>query len=143
MKNTIRTSLRNNRTNLGSTKRLNYSTIISNKLLHELDKLTHVAIYMSYHDEVQTLEVINELFRMGIVLYLPKVIGDGEMKFYKLNSLDELVESEIGILEPTGTSEEYIGIFDAIVVPLVGFDTECNRIGQGKGYYDRYLKKID
>ncbi|MEG0314305.1 MAG: 5-formyltetrahydrofolate cyclo-ligase [Erysipelotrichaceae bacterium] len=142
MKTTIRTSLRNNRNKLGSTKRLNYSTIISNKLLHELDKLTHVAIYMSYHNEVQTIKVIKELLKNGVNLYLPKIISDEEMKFYRINNIKDLKENELGILEPINNTEAYIGNLDAIVVPLVGFDKDCNRLGQGKGYYDRYLKMI-
>lgn len=65
------------------------------------------------------------------------------MKAIKLNSIDELKKNSMGILEPIDDSN-YIEKenIDLIVVPGVVFDKECNRIGYGGGYYDRYLKDI-
>ena len=53
---------------------------------------------------------------------------------------DPLYVSKFGILEPKNTNKEIIP--DLIMVPLVAFDNKLNRIGYGKGYYDRSLKKI-
>ena len=48
--------------------------------------------------------------------------------------------SKFGILEPNKKNKEIVP--DLIIVPLVAFDSQLNRIGYGKGYYDRGLQKI-
>ena len=53
---------------------------------------------------------------------------------------EPLYVNKFGILEPKDTKKEIIP--DLIMVPLVAFDARLNRIGYGKGYYDRSLQKI-
>ena len=53
---------------------------------------------------------------------------------------EPLYVSKFGILEPKNSNREIIP--DLIMVPIVAFDHRLNRIGYGKGYYDRSLKKI-
>ena len=53
---------------------------------------------------------------------------------------ESLYVNKFGILEPKDTKKEIIP--DLIMVPLVAFDERLNRIGYGKGYYDRSLQKI-
>ena len=53
---------------------------------------------------------------------------------------EPLYVNKFGILEPKNSSKDIIP--DLIMVPLVAFDNRLNRIGYGKGYYDRILKKI-
>ena len=53
---------------------------------------------------------------------------------------DPLYVSKFGILEPKDTKGEILP--DLIMVPLVAFDNQLNRIGYGKGYYDRSLLRI-
>lgn len=67
-----------------------------------------------------------------------------EMRFYRIESLSELEEGYKGILEPNGESEEYIYQPESaestlMLMPGVVFDVLRNRIGYGKGFYDRYL----
>ena len=60
---------------------------------------------------------------------------------FKLWSFKEpLYVNNFGILEPNNSKKEIIP--DLILVPLVAFDNQLNRIGYGKGYYDRSLEKI-
>ena len=53
---------------------------------------------------------------------------------------EPLYVNKFGILEPKNSKKKIIP--DLIMVPLVAFDNRLNRIGYGKGYYDRSLKKI-
>lgn len=48
-----------------------------------------------------------------------------------------------GIAEPTGEDITDLSIIDIVIVPGVGFDPKGNRLGRGKGFYDKLLKKID
>ena len=73
---------------------------------------------------------------------LPRVMGN-DMMFYKIDSVKEHLEkSKFGIEEPKANSENYIDVksIDLVIVPGVCFDTEKNRVGFGKGFYDRFLR---
>ena len=61
------------------------------------------------------------------------------MDFFKWSFNDPLVINKYGIPEPIPNKKIYP---DILLVPLVAFDNELNRIGYGGGFYDRYIKKI-
>ena len=113
------------------------STIIVNKLINlEIYKKTRViALYKSLKDEVDTSYLISKSIKEKIVL-LPKVI-DNKMEFIIVNRSTKYKKSNIGVLEPIG--DIYTGNIDLIIVPGVSFDNKLNRLGFGKGYYDKYL----
>ncbi|MBP5281131.1 MAG: 5-formyltetrahydrofolate cyclo-ligase [Lachnospiraceae bacterium] len=104
--------------------------------------------FVSYGSEIETREILKEALAKGKKLYLPKVTGHDEMKFYRVTSLEELKEGYKGILEPDGTSEEYVYDEESakktlLLMPGVGFDAYGNRLGYGKGFYDRFLEGKD
>ena len=105
----------------------------------------HLLIFVSYGSEIDTSEIITEALRKGKKVYVPRVEGD-VMHFYRIGSLEELVEGYKGIREPDGTSERYEeerrverGERVLMIMPGVAFDLRRNRIGYGKGFYDKYL----
>ena len=61
------------------------------------------------------------------------------MNFYKWKKKDILTINKYGIPEPVKSK---IIIPDIILVPLLAYDKKKNRLGYGKGYYDRYLRKF-
>jgi len=71
-----------------------------------------------------------------------------DLLFYSLRSWQELEGSKYDILAPSETVRQREGAlvnagqFDVVLVPGVGFDLRGNRIGQGKGYYDRFLTGV-
>ena len=104
-----------------------------------------IAIYKSIKSEVDTTELIKYSIDNGKIIILPKV-EENELKFYKIKFLEEELEkSKFGIDEPLGEKENLIDndIIDLIIVPGICFDLEKNRLGFGKGYYDRFLKQKD
>ena len=108
-----------------------------------------VLCYASYKSEVMTEEIIDDLLQMGKQVYLPKVSGD-DMDFYLIKDPAELSEGYKGILEPSRnhtdifTKDMWIQNMERTVMLMPGaaFSETGARIGYGKGYYDRYLKRI-
>lgn len=100
-------------------------------------------IYVSYGTEADTKRIINYLLEIkckkNIHVAVPKVIGD-EMEFFEIDSLDELKEGCMGILEPDNNRKA-----DAknavMVLPGLAFDMEHGRLGYGGGFYDKYLDR--
>ena len=72
---------------------------------------------------------------------LPQVIGQ-IIKFYIYHPGDRLIESTFHIIEPIGEDQCYIENkdIDLFIVPGLAFDKNGNRLGYGKGYYDKTLK---
>lgn len=66
------------------------------------------------------------------------------MNFYEVESLSSLQSGAYGILEPFCDPERLVEpcSFDVMLIPLVGFDRNGNRLGMGGGFYDRFLKKL-
>ena len=67
------------------------------------------------------------------------------MNFYKLDENEKLLKSKFGVEEPLGLKEKLYtkNKIDLMIVPGVGFDKDNNRIGFGKGYYDKYLENTN
>jgi 5-formyltetrahydrofolate cyclo-ligase len=114
---------------------------MSEKVMHKLENLPvfrkaqNVLLYASLPDEVRTLEFI-EKWRSRKQIVLPTVRGDDIIPV-ALNPDTPFVIGDFNILEPDSTP--YTGDFDLFVVPGMAFDLEGNRLGRGKGYYDRFL----
>lgn len=94
-----------------------------------------VMLYASLPDEVNTHSFI-EKWRSRKRIILPTVAGDDIIPV-ELRNDTAFATGDFNIMEPQ--SEPYSGSFDLIVVPGVAFDGNGNRIGRGKGYYDRFL----
>ncbi len=79
-----------------------------------------------------------DLRARGVALALPRVTGRAEaMTFHAWASGDALEQAEYGFLQPLPSAP--LVEPDGFIVPLLGFDAACNRIGQGAGHYDRYF----
>lgn len=101
---------------------------------------TTVLLYHSLKEEVDTHEFIRKWSREKRIL-LPVVVGDDlELRLY--TGPEDLKPGAYGIEEPTGELFTDYADIDFIVVPGVAFDRNGNRLGRGKGYYDRLLPRI-
>ena len=94
-----------------------------------------VMLYSALPDEVQT-QAFLEKWHFKKTIILPTVVGDDIIPVEYAKDTDFAV-GDFNILEPQ--NEPYSGDFDLIIVPGVAFDRNGNRIGRGKGYYDRFL----
>ncbi|MCZ7407683.1 5-formyltetrahydrofolate cyclo-ligase [Parvimonas micra] len=102
-----------------------------------------IALTIPFGTEINTYPIIEKLLKDGKTACSPICEKESrKMTFYKINSLDELIEGYYGIKTPPKIEENIIkkDEIDLILVPGVGFDKNNYRIGFGGGYYDRYLK---
>ena len=88
-------------------------------------------------NEIDTTEIIRYCKENGKRLAAPRVSGD-TMEFYYFTDETDMEQGAYDIWEPTGT-EAVEDEESLVIMPGVAFDLSCNRIGYGKGYYDRYL----
>ena len=102
-------------------------------------KAKHILAYADYNHEVMTRYIIEEAWKAGKEVAVPKVVGK-DMVFYRLTDFSQLEPGYFGIPEPV--RGEIVKWEDALMVmPGVAFDPENNRVGYGGGFYDRFLEK--
>lgn len=108
-----------------------------------------ILAYVSYRSEVDTTELIAQALTDGKQVFAPKVAGD-EMEFWQIESLTDLQSGYQGIPEPVENVSypaycaAHRSMGEAVTalmwMPGAVFDKECNRIGYGKGFYDKYIE---
>ena len=101
---------------------------------------TRIALYFPLGQELDTLPLLEILWRRGCTCLLP-VFGkeDRVMRFARWDKNTKLTPSTFNI--PMPEDPEFL-VPDIIVVPIVAFDQKGNRLGFGKGYYDATLQKL-
>ena len=117
--------------------------VIKRLLAHPRIKQAQVIMmYYSLDDEVNTHEVINELVSLGKSVLLPAVVDDTRMELREYHGRQDLESGFFNLLEPVGKVFTQYENIDVAVVPGMAFDSRHNRLGRGKGYYDRFLSQI-
>lgn len=109
---------------------------IADKFLEMYGDKDRFLLYLNFRNEVSTAYIRETLFKAGKEIFLPVVEG-GIFKTGRYTGEAELKSGAFGIKEPAGA--EKVSFIDVIAVPGVAFDKNGNRIGFGRGYYDRFL----
>ena len=109
-----------------------------------LQRAETILMYYSLPDEVNTHVYIDQLLEQGKKILLPKVIDEENMVIREYTGKHDLKEGAFHIMEPIGSlfPEERYQEIDLAIIPGMAFDGKRNRLGRGKGYYDRFLQKI-
>ena len=92
------------------------------------------------------LTAAEEALRMGKQVAFPRTEGN-QIRFYPVGNLSDFREGRFHVMEPLGTEPLDEAALHAqvpllILVPGVVFDRSRNRMGYGKGFYDRYLAEL-
>lgn len=96
-----------------------------------------ILLYASLPDEVNTHELLNELHAQGRLVLIPSVCGDSlELRVYDPS---HTATGAFGIMESCGVLFDDFEAIDLAVIPGVAFTRDGQRLGRGKGYYDRLL----
>ena len=115
---------------------------IVDRLLNDstYQKANTIALFKSFNFEVDTNSIIDISLSNNKVVALPRIEQD-EIVFYKINSKSVLVKNKYKIEEPISKKDNYIEKenIDLVIVPGLCFDRSGNRLGYGKGFYDRFL----
>ena len=99
-----------------------------------------VAGYIPIGSEIDPRPLMEKLAQAGAKLALPRLDEDGTMSFRLWSPGDPLEDKPFGLSEPSGDA---IAVKPGLIlVPLLGFDSQGNRIGYGKGHYDRALAEL-
>ena len=124
-----------------SVRKLNFNLIFRLiKKNFKKKKIIIAGFYPSSH-EVNILKFLENASKNRFKILLPVIKTSNHMSFRQWDFNEPLYVNKFGILEPRNSNKEFIP--DLIMVPLVAFDNNFNRIGYGKGYYDRSLRKIN
>jgi len=95
--------------------------------------------YYPYNYEIDILQILENFKKKKFIITLPKIKKNSQMDFFQWSKNDPLSINKFGIPEPISRIVKYP---DVLLVPLLAFDQNFNRIGYGGGFYDRYIKKI-
>ena len=94
--------------------------------------------YYPYNHEVNVVPLLEKFEKSNYIISLPKISKNSRMNFFVWSSNDPLNVNEYGIPEPITNRMIFP---DVLLVPLVAYDKNCNRVGYGGGFYDRYIKR--
>jgi 5-formyltetrahydrofolate cyclo-ligase len=105
-----------------------------------------VLLYWSMGDEVDTHELVRLLASHGKTVLLPRVVSATEMTWHPFSLQDVMSQSDMGIYEPNTPSVpvESMGQGRGMtaIVPGMAFSLNRERMGRGRGYYDRLLARL-
>jgi 5-formyltetrahydrofolate cyclo-ligase len=108
------------------------------ELLPEFKTANTILIYWAMPDELPTQNTIKNWCKEKQIL-LPS-IDRNRLVLKKYSPDGRLTQKNLGFWEPD-LSENYDGNIDMVIVPGIAFDNNKNRLGRGKGYFDRFFKK--
>lgn len=143
-KEVIRKNILNLRNQLTENDKLIFSRLINEKVIKskEFKDAKCIGIYYPIGSEVYTFDIIHESLKLNKKIGLPRVLNSQSITFYRImeNSLDQvkLEKEKYGVMVNKNSNIE-LELIDLLITPGVAFDKHCNRVGYGKGYYDRYI----
>ena len=146
MKSQLRLIAKNNRANINPT--FNQNLLTENHISHCLDKILHnkrhiksVGLYYPIHNEISPFGFIKYLNFNNFKLTLPIVRAQSKnLLFIEWNLKEKLQKGKLGNLEPLYNGFNYLP--QLIIVPMLMFDKNLNRLGYGGGYYDKSINEL-
>lgn len=147
-KKELRREILKRREALSVQERERASTLLAERIIgHQWFYRAEVLLgFVNYGSEISTVEILSEALKHGKKVYVPRVEGE-DLIFYRIFSMEDLIPGYKGIPEPAGDTERYqyrvkeqaLLEKTLLLMPGVAFDPMRNRMGYGKGFYDRFL----
>ena len=128
-------------------RKKNYSkslSVNSNNFLKFLEKnkikSKVIGGYYPFNYELDILDILKVLEKKNYIISLPKISRNNKMNFFQWSFKDPLKINKYGIPETISRKKVYPKV---LLIPLLAFDNNLNRLGYGGGYYDRYISKFN
>lgn len=147
-KNTLRKVYLEKRLALSAEEYQRRNRLLIDRLIAYVDfaqvRYMHTFLSMTDKHEVDTYSIIKVARELNpdINVAICKTLPKGELSHYLLNERTRIEKNKWGIPEPVEGEAANIEAIDLVLVPLISFDRVGHRIGYGKGFYDRFLKKV-
>ena len=125
--------------NFNKNLKININNFISFLKLNT-DSADNLGGYYPSNHEIDDLEILDLLEKKNFKISLPVIRKNNQMDFFKWSNNDPLKINKFGIPEPISSKKFYP---DILLIPLVSYDNDLNRLGYGGGFYDRYIEKIE
>jgi 5-formyltetrahydrofolate cyclo-ligase len=143
----LRQQKREQRRTLSPAQQRRHAERVTTQLLSrpEFTNTEHIAAYLANDGEINPAEIIEQAWRLGKNIYLPVLSAPGNrLLFAPFEANSSMCCNQFGIDEPDCPPEHRLKAeqMDLILLPLVAFDTQGNRLGMGGGFYDRSLANI-
>ena len=142
-KKKVRNKIKASLEQLSDEKRVEYTNQISIQLfqLSEWKRAKVIGITIAIPPEVSTLHIIEQAWREGKKVVIPKCNPENKtMQFKEITSFEQLESVYSGLLEPVeATLKANAEEIDLLIVPGLAFTKDGYRLGFGGGYYDRFL----
>lgn len=146
-KKILRKDLLEKRKALQKEQKAKWDKIISRAICESehFENAEQILVFSSNENEFDTRYIIERCRLSYKRVYYPRCIDkEGNMEFFKVDSVGDLTHGSFNILEPKEYCKKYVPQKnDLVIVPCLSADRMGNRIGYGKGYYDRFLKDFN
>jgi len=119
-------------------KKINFLSLL--KLLNQETKDKKIGFYYPIGSEICTLELIENLRKKKYIISLPVLEKNSKMSFYEWTKKNPLKINNFGIPEPIKLKKIIPSI---LIIPIVAFDNNLNRLGYGGGFYDRFIDNLE
>lgn len=146
-----KSSVRHHHHSLRRSLRENQWKELSSRIIEKLiaseefrsSSVVHTYVSMQSNREVYTGDLIQACIAADKQVVVPRMKSKGELTHHEILSLESLSENEWGIYEPSKSKQADLPDDLLIVVPMVAADFNRERLGYGKGYYDRFLSNAN
>ena len=119
-------------------KKINLQNLL--KLLNHKSENKKIGLYFPIGSEVCTIDLIENLRKKKYIISLPIIDKNFDMSFYEWAKNNPLNINKFGIPEPLRSKKI---IPSTLIIPLLAFDINLNRLGYGGGFYDRFISKLE
>ena len=141
-KSEIRKQIRQNRNNLSANEKASAGESLASLLLKKeiINKKDKVACFLSFDGEISTHAIIHKMADLDCQCFLPKLrpLKPNRLWFMPFSSASTMTNNRLGISEVDLPVNNALPVskLDIVLLPLVAFDKQGNRLGMGGGFYD-------
>jgi len=145
--NSLRQQKREQRRQLRPAQQAQHAERLVERLLNHRAFINsqRIAAYLANDGEIDPVYIIEQAWKLGKQIYLPVLSAhENSLLFAPFEKNSPMCRNQFGIDEPDCLPEHWLKAehMDLILLPLVAFDEHGNRMGMGKGFYDRSLANI-